>query len=186
MAASSDPMPLRRINDEVLFASCEIVRVGARDIETLKEQALRNPRHRIRICAHRDEQERLHEMLIVHTNQAYVRPHKHINKSESFHVIEGTGEVVLFDEQGTITNVIPMGDYASGRKFYYRIAAPIYHTLLITSEIVVFHEATNGPFIKGDAVFAPWSPEEMPVEPRQNFQKDLAIRVRRFLEKSRK
>ena len=76
------------------------------------------------------------------------------------HVIEGIVDVVLFDDTGHIAEIINMGDYSSGRKFYYRISDPIYHTLLIHSDFLVFHETTNGPFSSNSLMLAPWSPNE--------------------------
>ena len=153
-------MRTREFNEEVLFASDPIVRVGAKDIEDLKQKARRNPRRRIRICAHRDLSESIHEMLIVHEKSCYVQPHKHINKIESFHIIEGTVDIILFDEDGQINETIPMGNYATGRKFFYRLPPLRYHTLMIQSDVLVFHEITNGPFRPDDTVWAPWAPDE--------------------------
>jgi cupin fold WbuC family metalloprotein len=99
-------------------------------------------------------------MLIIHARDAYVRPHKHIGKSESFHVVEGEADIIIFNQQGDIKEVVSMGDYSSGKNFYYRITDALYHTVMITSEILVFHESTNGPFVRSDTIFAPWSPEE--------------------------
>ncbi len=134
---------------EVRYATDRIVLVDAADVVRLKGEAENNARRRIRLCAHHSVDDRLHEMLIVHTNDTYVRPHKHLDKSESFHVIEGEVDVVVFDEAGSVTEVMPMGTFASGRPFFYRIAAPLFHTLLIRSEVLVFHETTNGPFRRG-------------------------------------
>jgi cupin fold WbuC family metalloprotein len=145
---------------EVLYAEEPIVTVDAMAIEALKRGAAANPRGRIRLCAHRGMADRLHEMLIVHTRDTYVRPHKHVDKCESFHVIEGEVDVVIFDEAGGITDVIAMGSLQSGRRFYYRIADPLYHTLLIRSDVLVFHETTLGPFRREQTVFAPWAPED--------------------------
>lgn len=153
-------MRVKQLNEEVLFADDRIVKVGRRDIEFLKERARCNQRKRIRLCAHKDIDNRLHEMLIVHTKDTYVRPHKHLNKSESFHIIEGLVDVVVFDEVGDIIEVVQMGDYSSERKFYYRVSDSYYHSLFITSDFLVFHETTNGPFRRSDTVFAPWAPEE--------------------------
>lgn len=137
-------MRLRKLNDEVLVAEEPIVRVSGADIAALKQQALTNPRQRIRICTHPDTGDRLHEMLIVHTRGSYVRPHKHLNKSEAVHIIEGEVDVVFLDEAGTVSDVVRLGDDRSGREFYYRVGSPLYHTLLIASEFLVFHEITNG------------------------------------------
>jgi len=99
-------------------------------------------------------------MLIVHEKSCYVRPHKHIGKIESFHIIEGQADVILFDEDGNIKKVISMGDYSTGLKFYYRMPPNNYHTLLIKSDVLIFHEVTNGPFRSEDTIFAKWAPEE--------------------------
>jgi cupin fold WbuC family metalloprotein len=170
-------MRVTKVNDEVLTATAAIVQIGRVDIEMLKRQALTNPRRRIRLCAHPDTADRLHEMLIVHTRGAYVRPHKHLHKSESVHIIEGEVDVVFFDDAGAVAEVVRMGDYGSGRKFYYRVGGPLYHTLLISSEFLVFHEVTNGPFRREDTVFAPWGPEEADTVACAAFQQRVAASI---------
>jgi cupin fold WbuC family metalloprotein len=119
-------------------------------------------------------------MLIVHTRETYVRPHKHPGKSESFHLIEGEVDIVFFDNEGKMTDVIAMGDYSSGKTFYYRIATPIYHTLLIRSDVIVFHEATNGPFRPQEMVFAPWEPDPTDSLAVSEFIRRLAEGAERF------
>ncbi len=146
-------------NEEVLYAIDSIVRMDASDIMNLKKMAKLNKRRRIRLCAHKEVEEIIHEMLIVHERGCYVQPHMHKNKNESFHVIEGMADIILFDEEGRINEIIPMGDFGSGRKFYYRLPPSRYHTLFIKSEWLVFHEITKGPFKAEDTIFAPWSPD---------------------------
>ena len=145
-------------NPEVLYSKDGITTVDRSGIELFKQLSSRNPRGRVRLCAHLDPNDRLHEMLIVHERGAYVRPHKHPGKTESTHIIEGIVDVVVFDDRGEVDSVMKMGDYASGRTFYYRMAIPVFHTLIIRSEVLVFHETTNGPFDRKDTVFAPWAP----------------------------
>tara|TARA_B100002003_G_scaffold111468_1_gene103137 strand:+ start:426 stop:956 length:531 start_codon:yes stop_codon:yes gene_type:complete len=149
-----------KFNEEVLFTADDLVKVDANDIEELKQKARLNPRRRVRLCAHKDLNDSIHEMLIVHEKSCYVRPHKHINKMESFHIVEGKVDILLFDENGRINNLIPMGDFASGRKFFYRLPPSCFHTLIINSEVLVFHEITNGPFNPDDTVWADWAPAE--------------------------
>jgi cupin fold WbuC family metalloprotein len=164
---------------EVLYAAEPIVTVDAATIEALKRGAAVNPRGRIRLCAHRSVADSVHEMLIVHTRDTYVRPHKHLDKCESFHVIEGDVDVVLFDEAGGITDVIAMGSLQSGRRFYYRIADPLYHTLLIRSDVLVFHETTPGPFRREQTVFAPWAPEDGDAQAVGRFLASVETRLPR-------
>ena len=119
-------MHTRTLNPEVLVADEPIVQVSRADVEFLKASAAQNERKRIRLCTHPDVDDRLHEMLIVHTKEAYVRPHKHLNKTESVHIIEGLVDVIVLDDAGNIVQVIRMGDYASGHLFYYRMSGPYY------------------------------------------------------------
>ena len=178
-------MHITTFNDEVLYTDDPIVQVSRADIQGLKQAALSNPRRRIRLCGHRNINSTLHEMLIVHTKGTYVHPHKHLNKSESFHVVEGIADIVVFDDSGKVTAVVPMGDYASGRKFFYRLSDPWFHTLLITSEFFVFHETTNGPFVKADTVFAQWAPEDKDDGAGQRFLEETSHKAARYLSQPR-
>ncbi len=165
---------MRTISEEVLVADEDIVRVGAANLEQLRGAAAANARRRVRICAHHDPAEPLHEMVIVHMQGVYVRPHKHVGKSESMHVVEGIADVVFFDDKGGVSDVIPVGEAGSGRDFYYRLASPWYHTLVVRSEFFIFHEVTSGPFRREDTVFPPWAPEENDAVAVARFQKRLA------------
>lgn len=159
-----EPVEIRinvtEINEEVFFTRDAITKVSTRDIEFLKAKASVNRRKRVRLCAHRSIKDPVHEMLIIHTKDTYVRPHKHLKKSESFHIIEGKLKIVIFDESGGILEVINMGDYPSGDTFFYRLSESYFHTVILISDFVVFHETINGPFNREDNVFARWSPEE--------------------------
>ena len=164
-------------NEEVLYSKDTLTTADQSDIEHFKQLSLHNPRKRARLCAHLNQEDLLHEMLIVLGKSTYVRPHKHPGKSESTHIIEGLVDVVLFDDDGQIERVISMGDYASGKTFYYRMATPVFHTLIIRSEVLVFHETTNGPFDKSATLFAPWSPEDADVNSIVSFMSELDKRI---------
>ena len=92
-------------------------------------------------------------------------------------MIEGLVDVVMFDDSGNVQDLIRMGDYASGRVFYYRVASPVFHTLIIRSDVLVFHETTNGPFDRSDTVFAPWAPSDDETESVRTFMADLNHRI---------
>ena len=168
---------LRQESAEVLYSNRGIGDVSKADIEELKTLAAANPRKRVRLCAHRHTGDALHEMLIVHERSAYVRPHKHPGKSESAHVIEGEVDVVVFSDDGEIVKILECGEVNSGRTFYYRMAEPAFHSLIIRSPVLVFHETTNGPFRRADTVFADWSPAEADSEGVGSFLRDLRVKV---------
>ena len=150
-------LPITRVSDEVYIAKEEIVQFDTRAVEFLKECAIRNPRGRARICAHKNPTDTLHEMLIAIRTDSYIRPHRHHDKVESFHLIEGTADVVILNEQGDITDIVSLGENGT---FYYRLDTPRYHTLLINSPVLVIHEITNGPFDLAQSDWAGFSPIE--------------------------
>lgn len=152
-------IPLRRINDDVHYARTDIVRFGAEEIRFVKHQAFASARGRARICAHRDPTDEIHEMLIALAQRGYVRPHRHEGRMESFHVVEGAADVVIFDDDGGVDQVIrlDLGDH--GARFY-RLGSPRFHTVLVRTDCFVVHEVTSGPFDPHGTAFAPWSPED--------------------------
>ena len=151
---------IRRESAEVLYPEEDIVVVTKADLDELKQLALLNPRQRVRLCTHSSPNDRLHEMFIVHMQDCYVRPHKHLEKAESMAILEGEVDVVLFHDDGSILEVIQMGAPDSGKVFYHRQSESIYHTLIIRTEFLVFHEATEGPFMRKNTIFPEWAPAE--------------------------
>jgi cupin fold WbuC family metalloprotein len=148
---------LQKVNEEVFLAAEAIVRFDRRAVEFIKEKALSNKRGRARICAHKNNNDSLHEMLIAIRSDSYVRPHRHRNKVESFHLIEGRADVVILSEYGEVMDVIKL---SSDDNFYYRLDAPHFHTVVVHSSILVIHEITNGPFNPADSDFAAFAPAE--------------------------
>jgi cupin fold WbuC family metalloprotein len=164
----------------VLISQDPIIRIGAESIERVKIEARRNPRKRARINAHTSCDAQVHEMLIALDRETYVCPHRHVGKSESFHVIEGFADVVIFDTAGEIVDAIRMGPPGSDRCFFYRQSEPCFHTLVIHSPIFVVHETTNGPFAPDRTLFAQWAPEEgSPAA--EDYMRDLRTRLAAFL-----
>lgn len=175
----------RILSPEVLYSDVAITVVDRSNIDLFKQRSSLNPRKRIRLCAYGSPDDRLHEMLIVHARGTYVRPHKHLEKTESTHIIEGLVDVVLFENDGRIERVISMGDYASGRPFYFRMKIPVFHTLIIRSDVLVFHETTNGPFDRRNTVFAPWAPEDSDANVVSTFVADLDEKIGLMHERQR-
>src|SRR3989338_2671222 len=167
----------KAISKEVYVADERIVNLGAKEIEFLKSQVYQNERKRVRLCAHKNVEDKLHEMFVVYVKETYVRSNKHIKKEESLHIIEGAADFVFFDEEGNITNVVPLGNYSSGRQFYCRIPESVYHTFIIRSDIIVIHESTPGPFRREDTVFASWAPEEGDRIRVEKFMNELEKKV---------
>ena len=81
--------------------------------------------------------------------------------------------VVVFTEDGAIREVLRLGSYPSDRLFYYRLAEPFFHTVLLDADLAVIHETTNGPFDRRETEFACWAPEEEDHEAVHRYQTAL-------------
>jgi len=176
-------MRARVVNNEVLFSDERIVAVNADDMASLTSQALANDRRRMRLCTHENTEDPLHEMLIVHTRETYVRPHKHLRRKKSYHVIEGKADVIFFDDEGGVVDVIALGDYRSQLPFYCRISHPCYHSLLIRTPVFVFHETITGPFHREENLLAPWSPLDSDARGVEEFLEQLTKTANTYMRK---
>ena len=166
------------VSREVIHSIGKQIILDSTKIDQLIELASLNERKRIRFCAHESPLEDVHEMFIVHPCGAYVRPHRHLNKIESMLVLKGKVDYVVFNGDGSIRKVIKMGDLSSGKMFYNSLRAPIYHTLLIRSEWLVFLETTKGPFDKKDSSFPDWSPNEEDKQAVAKYLNDLEREIK--------
>jgi cupin fold WbuC family metalloprotein len=173
-----------RISEEVLYAASDPFTLGQADIDRLKSMARETARQRMRICTHKDASDGLHEMFIVHPRGAYVRPHRHLGKIEAFYMVEGALDMIVFTDGGEVASVTEMGAYGSGLPFYHRMDGPLFHTMLIKSEQVVFHEVTSGPFVRADTEFPAWAPEESDQREVFSYLDGLASAIDQFTAQS--
>lgn len=155
--------------------------VGKAEIEALKVRATRNPLGSSRLCLHGGPSDALQEMIIINQRSAYVRPHAHIGKSESFSLIEGEAVFVLFDDEGNVLDAKVMGVESSGLPFYYRIGEGAWHALLLRSEWLVFHEATQGPFERARTRYPVWAPDGSSNEQNARYMQTLQEQVERHM-----
>jgi cupin fold WbuC family metalloprotein len=159
-----------KVAEDILYAQDPVIMLDKLKLNTLRDEADNSSRQQSRLCTHINEDDNVHEMIIVHKKDMYVRPHKHINKMESLHIIEGEVDLVLFDENGVVKEVITLGDYRSGHTFYFRFNHAVFHTVIIKSDIAIFHEVTKGPFVRSENIYAQWAPLATNIESVLKFQ----------------
>ncbi|MBF0382239.1 MAG: WbuC family cupin fold metalloprotein [Magnetococcales bacterium] len=164
-------------SEEVLYTDQKTTCVDRQFLETLKTRAAATKRKRIRLCVHADPDDNLHEMLIILHKDTYVPPHAHQNKSESFHMIQGALDIVLFNQDGTPKSAIPLSTDGSDY-LYYRLSDATFHTVLPRSEWVIFHETTNGPFRREETIFADFAPDN---SSSVDNQKSYLAKLRKFI-----
>lgn len=153
-------MKLKEKSKGVYVVTGEVAELSGRELSLLKKTATSSPRGRSRICAHKSLKDKIQEMIIAVPKGCYISPHKHMGKSESMSVIEGSADVIIFDTKGKAKNIFRISAPGGKGIFYYRIDDPVYHTILVRSKYFIFHESTAGPFLRSDLKVAPWAPEE--------------------------
>lgn len=161
----------------VYYSPYSLPLVDVKVIEFLKRRAGVSPRRRARFCAHLSPNAEQHDMLIVSHRDTYVTPHRHMSKSETFIVLEGSAEIILFEETGEIEKIVDMGPAESGKPFFYRMPPRRFHSLAIKSELLVFLESTMGPFNLDDREHASWAPHPDDTENGQAYIAGLVGRV---------
>lgn len=118
-------------------------------LDELKKIAFET-KQEVRLNLHMNSEAPLHNMIIVHWKDKYIRPHKHLTKSEVCHLIEGEQFFILFDEQGNVENCFLM----NYKNSILKTDINQYHMSIPISEYVIFHEIKVGPFIRDeDSIF---------------------------------
>jgi cupin fold WbuC family metalloprotein len=161
---------------EVFHNRDDIALVDDSWITFLKGRALQTSLRRSRLCLHRAADDAVQEMIIVMCRDVLFRPHRHKAKTESFHMVEGILDLVLFGDKGEPEKVVRLGPVGSGQIFCHRLCVSQFHAVLPLSDFVVMHETTTGPWMQDNAEFAPWAPTDPTV--LRAFLEDSAKRAR--------
>ena len=88
------------------FCQTDSVAINQQLLEDLKENAHRLGDRDVRICLHKTPQDPFHEMVNLQHRNKYHPPHKHPSNGESYHVLEGSLAVFIFDDNGGVTESI--------------------------------------------------------------------------------
>lgn len=160
MAAATliGPDDLIEVAPGIYYSHHPLPLIGREVIDLLKHAATSIPRRRARFCAHPTPDAEQHDMVIASHRETYVAPHRHLENSETFTIIEGEADLLLFGDRGQLQEAVGMGPPLSGRPFHYRMPPRQFHSLAINSEVLVFVESTKGPFRAGNSENACWAP----------------------------
>lgn len=165
---------------KVIFKKGQIVGIDSKQISFLKELLNESSDKKARICLHDNIGNALQEMLIIHGQGAYVRPHKHMRKDESISIIEGRGLLVIFNEKGAVKRIQPLSTKSGKGNFICRVKRGLWHSLVILSDALIFHEVSSGPFMGEDEhMFPRWAPRAEETLEVRRFVKYISAGHRR-------
>jgi len=107
----------------------------------------------VRICLHKNSSSIHHDMIILQKKKNFYKPHKHLKKGETYHIITGSMICLLFNNKGKIVKKCLIK-----KNNIFRTPINTFHTMIPTSNYVIYHESKLGPFLKkGDSIFPKWA-----------------------------
>ncbi|MGH8217289.1 MAG: WbuC family cupin fold metalloprotein [Steroidobacteraceae bacterium] len=128
-------------------------------LDELAKRAAASPRRRAHLNVHADAVDLVQRFFVAVDRDSYIRPHRHLAKSELAIVVRGAFDVITFDERGSITGRETVGAGTPLRGF--EMPRATWHTLIAREDGSTFLEIKEGPYDPATASqFAPWSPEE--------------------------
>lgn len=131
----------------------------------------------VRVCLHDSPDARHHDMVILEQKGKYYRPHKHLDKGEAFHVIEGCLGILAFSEQGDVIDAVAVNPHE-----IYRVEAGMYHAVAPVTDQVIYHENKPGPFLgEGDSIYPDWAPDGTEVGEVEGYMSQLYAHIQKVV-----
>jgi len=128
-------------------------------LDDLSVKAAASPRRRANHNIHNSSSDLVQRFFIVTNRDSYIRPHRHLSRSELALAIRGGFSVLTFDEYGHVTARYEVGDNTPSIGF--ETPQRTWHTLVAVTDGSAFLEVKEGPYDPALASeFAPWSPPE--------------------------
>ncbi|MDA9557892.1 WbuC family cupin fold metalloprotein [Vibrio sp.] len=123
-------------------------------IEELRKDSKLTERGRLHYELHRSHNEVVQKIIISLNESTYIAPHYHNEKAESFILLSGNIDILIFDKKGCITDIYNMNEEGL---IYIEIPNNIIHTLRCNLPSVIL-EIKEGPFNVNNAKeFPTWS-----------------------------
>jgi cupin fold WbuC family metalloprotein len=122
-------------------------------LDELSRQAKQSPRLRANHNLHEELSDPVQRLAIAMEPGTHVRPHRHARTWEMLNVLRGRFIVLLFDDAGTVTERVMLGNECRVIEF----PAGTWHVVLSLDGGGVIFEVKHGPYLPlTPADFAPW------------------------------
>ena len=160
---------------EVIKNSEELLFINNDLVEQIIEEARKSQRHMARLLMHFDHEDPVQEMLIAMGRDCAVMPNRSVGRSESLQIVKGELLLIIFDDDGNVVKRVEMRPAGSDKVFLYRLSSTPWHTMIPLSEIVVVHEALQGPFNNSSEPLPDWVPGDS--QDLKQFLKEIETQV---------
>jgi cupin fold WbuC family metalloprotein len=144
---------LRKKNERVYYAPSPPARISMQTILLLKELAAFRGLPVFRVCLHEDDDQQIHEMLMIHTSPSKTGPLRQNKTSLSYHIIEGAIEVLLHNAAGDVAERHQLDSEDDLAVRSIRLDANTFRTVRTVSPQAIFLEVASGPFSDCDTIW---------------------------------
>ncbi len=128
-------------------------------LEELDRKAQASPRLRTNHNLHEAPEAPIQRLVVKLRQGTYIRPHRHPQRWELGLVLQGRMDLVLFDDQGTLTERITMTPVRG--TLAVELPKAQWHSYIAVSDAATFFEVKEGPYDPATAgEFATWAPAE--------------------------
>ena len=140
-------------NERVFYIKNNLSLLKKYQVMALKELAILKLIPLMRVCLHNSDELPIHEMIMIHSRPQKVGPLKQErNNSLSYHIIYGSGEILLYSEKGDVEKTIIIDSNHNGFKFC-RLNANQFRSIESKSDYMIFLEVCSGPFKDEDTIW---------------------------------
>ncbi len=129
---------LRKKNNRVYYPKHIYSKFSLRDILALKKITPKDTKL-IRICLHKNDNEKIQEMIILHKIPQSIGPLKQKKESISYHVINGELQIDLLKKNKIV-------NFKLKKNNSLRIPCNLFRKVISKKNNTIFLEITNGPF----------------------------------------
>ena len=137
----------------------DILLINQKLLNETSQKASKTPRLRMNYNLHNHLKDPVNRMLNALEPETYLRPHRHWTppKTESYVVLRGELDVLVFDDKGNLIQKITLNPEIGN--YGVDIPAGIWHSMIVKQSGTVIYEVKEGPFTPIPAEdFASWSP----------------------------
>jgi cupin fold WbuC family metalloprotein len=125
-------------------------------IDAMCAESARWDRRNVRLCLHSSAGAAYHEMVALEWYGHYFPPHKHFDKGETLHIIDGELGVLGFDDAGNVVFSTVLG---RNDCLIASLGPGRWHMTVPMTGTAIYHESKPGPFLgDADRMFATWAP----------------------------
>ena len=134
-------------------------RITSSLLTELDRKAAASPRLRTNHNLHEAPEASVQRLAVKLRHGTYIRPHRHKSRWELGIVLQGEMDLVLFNDEGLLTERVRMAP--NGSTLLMELPAGQWHSYVCVSDTATFFEVKEGPYDPAtSSEFAPWAPAE--------------------------